>query len=376
MKNGVFMKKINVSDLQDGMITTDEVRTKSGQLIVKKGVALTRQLIMRISFYNITAVNVEDDHSEISEIQTPANPVLPPVSRQHATMYTQKVRASKEFQNFQFDHSMVLSSVKSNFEGYVFDQKPIQVDELLSCTIKLFDSCHTSLDLFDMLHNMRSYDDSTYAHSVNAALLSRRIGKWLKLDSTTLDTLTLCGLFHDIGKLKIPNEILNKTSKYTAEEFELVKHHPQYGYELLKPLALDSHIKKAALSHHERCDGSGYPLGLAMDDTDNYAMIVAIADVYDAMTSARSYRAPLCPFQVIDSFEQEGLQKYKPQFILTFLKHIATTYQNNRILLSDGRSGNIVMLNQAHLSKPIVQFDDGICIDLSTQPGLYIQSVL
>ena len=105
--------------------------------------------------------------------------------------------------------------------------------------------------------------------------------------------------------------------------------------------------------------------------------VVTIADVYDAMTTARSYRAPLCPFEVIEKFEREGLQRYDAKFILTFLNHIANTYQNHRILLSDGRSANIVMLNSKQLSKPIVQLDDGSCLDLYTASGgLHIQAVL
>lgn len=108
-------------------------------------------------------------------------------------------------------------------EGYVFHNQPLDTDDLLEQTVKLFNSCKTSLELFDMLHNMRAYDDSTYAHSLNVALICRRIGKWLKVDAATLDTLTLCGLLHDIGKLKIPDEILNKPDKYTDEEFDLVK---------------------------------------------------------------------------------------------------------------------------------------------------------
>ena len=96
--------------------------------------------------------------------------------------------------------------------------------------------------------------------------------------------------------------------------------------------------------HHERCDGSGYPTGLTEDYIDNFAMIVAIADVYDAMTAARSYRSPLCPFEVISKFEEDGFQKYHTKYILVFLKQIASTYQSNRVILSDGRGCTIVML--------------------------------
>ena len=94
------------------------------------------------------------------------------------------------------------------------------------------------------------------------------------------------------------------------------------------------------------------------------------------MTAARSYREPLCPFQVIANFERDGLQKYHTKFLLTFLNRIATTYQSNRVLLNDGRACKIVMLNQNYLSKPVVQLDDGSCIDLATQKDLYINKVL
>lgn len=363
------MKKANVKDLEDGMMTADEIRTKGGQLIIGRGVTLNRQLIMRLTFYNIQSIFIEDSANAASADVPPAKPQLAPA-------YAQKVKASHEFHSFQIDHSIVLHFIKVSFEEYINDGKAPQADQLLLQVTALFDSCKTSLELFNMLHNMRSSDDSIHVHSLNVALICRRIGTWLKIDEAHLNTLTLCGLFHDIGKLKIPADILNKPGKYSDEEFELVKQHPRFGYDLLKSLPLDEQIKKSALSHHERCDGSGYPMGITQNDTDDFAMIVAIADVYDAMTAARSYRAPLCPFQVIACFENEGLQKYKPQYILTFLEHIAGTYQNNRILLNDGRSGNIVMLNQSHLSKPIIQFNDGSCIDLSTHNDLHIQAII
>ena len=368
---GFFMRKVNLNYLEAGMVTADAVKTKSGQIIMEKGITLDRQSILRLSFYNIQDIYVEGEPTckEEQEGETaPAKPTYTPA-------YSQKVKSSQQFQTFQFDHSFVLNSIKNSFEGYVFQKQPLDTRNLLSQVKTLFDSCKTSLDLFDMLNNMRSYDDSTYAHSLNVSLICRRFGKWLKVDEQALDTLTLCGLLHDIGKLLIPGEILNKPGQYTDEEFELVKKHTRYGYELLKDLPIDPHIKIAALLHHERCDGSGYPMGQSRD-IDSYALIVAIADVYDAMTAARPHRPPLCPFQVIDLFEKDGLQKYHPKFILVFLKHIAQTYQNNRIMLNDGRSGTIVMLNQSHLSKPIIQFDDGQCIDLSTRSDLHIQSIL
>jgi HD-GYP domain-containing protein (c-di-GMP phosphodiesterase class II) len=93
------------------------------------------------------------------------------------------------------------------------------------------------------------------------------------------------------------------------------------------------------------------------------------------MTAARKYRAPLCPFQVIREFERDGYHKFNTRFLLTFLRRIATTYQNNRVILSDGQAAKIILLNQHNLADPLVQLNDGACIDLATSP-LYIQSIV
>lgn len=364
-------------ELVPGMVTAGEVRTKGGQLIVENGVSLTDRLISRIKFYAIPQVSVTEDPIPVTKKEEQTDvPTYVVKPETQAPSYSQKVVRSKEFQNFQISYSRVIATYRTVLEDCVIYHKSLNYEQLLSDTKELYYSCKTSLELFDMLHNMRSVEDSVYAHSLNVSLISRRLGRWLKFSPEELDTLTLAGALHDIGKLKIPVEVLNKPGKYTDEEFALVKQHPKFGYDILKSLPLDSHVKKAVLCHHERSDGSGYPTGLSQSDIDEYAAIVSIADVYDAMTAARSYRAPLCVFQVINNFEHDGLSKYNPKFILTFLSHVASTYQNNRVLLNDGRVANIVMLNKNRLSKPIIQLMDGSCIDLSTQPDLHIQSVL
>ena len=180
----------------------------------------------------------------------------------------------------------------------------------------------------------------------------------------------------DIGKLTIPEDILNKPGTLSDDEYDIMKSHTKRGYNILKNMNLDSRIKKAALMHHERCDGSGYPSGLTEENIDDFAMIIGIADVYDAMTAARSYRSPLCPFQVIANFEKDGYQKYHTKYILTFLKKIAVTYQSNRVILSDGRGCNIAMLNSQDLSRPLVRFDDNTCLDLSKDRSVFIKTVI
>lgn len=387
-----IMKEINTIDLKPGMITTAPVKTKRGQEIIPSGATLTRQLISRMEFYGITSASIDETsmltEEEIqaalqaamaqkmaSSPETESEPAPAPEKPKNEVAYSQKIKRSSAFQEYSLNSTFATKTLQDQLEGFVFDGKELDYDAMLKAVKSLITPGQTVIQYFDMLHNLRSVDDSVYSHSLNVAMISRILGKWLKWSSADLDQLVLAGLLHDIGKLTIPSEILNKEGKLTDEEFEQIRWHPRAGYDLIKDLKIDSRIKKAALQHHERCDGSGYPMCVDEIMLDDFAMVVAIADVYDAMTAARKYRAPLCPFQVIREFEHDGYHKYKTEFLLTFLRRIATTYQNNRVILSDGQAAKIILLNQNTLSEPLVQLNDGSCIDLANSP-LYIQSIV
>ena len=186
---------------------------------------------------------------------------------------------------------------------------------------------------------------------------------------------TACGLFHDIGKMLIPYSIIAKPGRLSEEEFATVKKHPALGYELLLSQDVDVHVKNAALMHHERSDGSGYPSKLKGNQIDPYARMVAIADVYDAMTAARCYRGPLCPFCVIEMFETEGFQKYDVSILLPFLENVVNSCLQNRCLLNDGRKVTIIYINKEKLSRPVVQYGEEY-INLADQPDLKIEKLL
>lgn len=376
------MRKLTPKELEIGMITVEPVMTPLGQELAPAGTVLTRQMINHMKLYRVEYALVEGEDpvpenvsaSQETETETPK---LPKTHAQESKTHVQKVACSDVFRCFQVAYFRAIDQMKVSYVGLIERNEPIDTDALLSTVSELYHSRSTIVELFDMIYNMRTMKDAVYSHCLNVGLISRMIGRWLKFEKPDLNVLTLAGLMHDIGKLKIPSDVLEKPDALSDEEFSLIRQHPKFSYEILRDQPLDDRIKNAALMHHERCDGSGYPSGLGQGFIDNFAMIVAIADVYDAMTATRSYRAPLCPFQVINIFEQEGFQKYDTRYILTFLKQIATSYQSNRVMLSDGRGCNIVMLNQNALSRPIVQFDDNSCLDLSTaSKDLFIKAVV
>ena len=390
-----LMKMMKITDVKEGMITAAAVLTKQNQILAAPGEELDRKLISRMQFYGITEIAIEDDPEAVPAISEPVDqpvqqavtePVQKPAPQpepkqepvntmQAAHGYSTRVRMSEEFQQFTLNSARGIETLREQLEGFVYDKKDFDIEKLLKITSSLVRPGQTVIEYFDMIHNMRSSDDTIYTHSLNVAMIARIIGKWLKWSREDMDQLVIAGLLHDIGKILIPPEVLNKEGRLTDEEFALIKSHAQKGYDLIKDTNLDPRVKKAALMHHERCDGSGYPMHLQEILIEDFAMIIAIADVYDAMTATRKHRSAMCPFQVIAEFESDGLQKYKPEYILTFLRKMAVTYQNNQVVLNDGRSGKIILLNQNSLSKPLIQLNDGSCIDLA-KSNLFIQSII
>jgi putative nucleotidyltransferase with HDIG domain len=227
------------------------------------------------------------------------------------------------------------------------------------------------------LNKVRSIDEYTYAHSLNVALLCSLLGSWLNLDESNIKRLTSCGLLHDIGKSKIPREILNKPEALTPAEFEEIKKHPTLGYKILeKNIAISKDVALGVLMHHEREDGSGYPLGLESSQISYYAKILAVVDVYDAMTSNRVYKKRQPPFDVLELYESEYLTKCDTGIMLTFLKHISSYYVGNIVKLNDGTEGEIIYINQNRISKPLVRLSNSSVVDISMHPHLKIVEML
>ena len=391
------MITLTVDNLTPGMIVASPIVTKRGQTISKPGEKLTPQLIAKLSFYKIDVVTVEGQASAPVDTEAVAkksnpkpddkkaepqntNKVDKPKEESRVSnqiTYSQRLKQSSNFQKFQSDYALNIANLKEHFDSIIAGGNADCCTDLLEQCEALFKS-KTTLELFDMLANMRNLEDPIYSHSLNVGLIARCIGKWLHLSKSDLNTLTLAGLLHDIGKTQIPEDILNKPGKYTDEEFATMKTHPLLGKKILNGKGFDSRILAATLQHHERSDGSGYPRGLMEDEIDDFAAIIAIADVYDAMTSARAHRDPLCSFQVINQFEKDGLNKYHTKYVLTFLEHMANTYNNSRVMLNTAKTGRVVYINKSDLSRPVIQLDSGEIISLADNQhkDLYIKSIL
>lgn len=363
------MKTVDRKSLKPGMVLAKDVHVNSQNVVLlNKGDVITRKDLAKLAFYSIDKVCIEDKIIKQPQSGTDGDfDTLPTRS--------ERIKASPEFQEFKKDFEECADTFENTINDVILKNKEFKVGELMDPIYKLLKNNPNTNTVFDMLHNLREYDDATYTHCINVALISNILAKWLKMDDTEIETATQSGLFHDIGKIMIPEKIIKKPGKLTDKEYEEIKKHPQIGYDVLKDKPIGNHIKNAALMHHERCDGTGYPQGLKAPQIDRYAKLVSIADVYDAMTSARYYREPLCPFTAIELFEENGFTKYDSEMIMTFLKHIVDTYISSTVKLSTGEIGEIIFVNQDSLSKPTVKIGDDY-IDLSKRQGVTIEKIL
>lgn len=320
--------------------------------------------------------SVQKSESETeSEPETDSEPTPVPEQKKDTRSYAERLRSSAEFKEFQANYDQTIFQFTNTMNDIVEKNKKVQVDEMFTPAMNKLINGHSKSGIFDILSNIRHYDDATYEHCLNVALLSNILATWLRFSDEDVKLATACGLLHDIGKLTIPEEIVKKPGKLTEQEYNIIKMHTVNGYNILKRSGFDNDVIHAALHHHEKYDGSGYPLGVSGQDINRFGRLVAIADVYDAMTAERVYRGSLCPFKVISIFEQEGLQKYDPEYILTFLEKVVDTYINNDVRLSDGRIGKVVFVNRKKLSLPMVAIEGNV-INLANENGVTIEEII
>ncbi|WP_449536664.1 HD-GYP domain-containing protein [Ferdinandcohnia sp. Marseille-Q9671] len=259
---------------------------------------------------------------------------------------------------------------------FVKEQNVIPLTEIKETVIPIIQTASEIPQFFHLFYQLQSADDYTYRHNIGVGVIATLIGKFLSLPRADLTELTIAATLHDIGKTKIPPEILNKPGKLTQSEYEIVKKHTIYGYDLLKNTNGISHeISLVALQHHEREDGKGYPFGVKGSKISYFSKIVAIADIFHAMSSTRVYHDATPFYQVIKQMDDDMFGKLEPTILVPFLRHIMYALLGHQVLLTDGRIGVIKFINQFNLLHPLVEVSNTI-IDLSVQKTIQIERVL
>ena len=364
------MKLVSVNNLIPGMVVSENIYTLDDRLVLPKDTVLDEKDIERIKSHSLYNIFVEDEMKAVAPKKEGAKG-----SGESDISYAEKIRNTEAFIRFKQDIEENAEKLEEYFRMLANESIPLDVDKLTEPVYHLFVEAGGTAGIFDMLHNLRDNSDAVYMHSLNVSLISNTLATWMRLPQEKIQLATAAGLLHDIGKMLVPSELLKKTDPLTEYEQKVMDQHVVKGYELVKDKDIDTHIKNAILMHHELCDGTGFPFHIKGDKIDEIASIVTVANVYDNLTTKKTYRAPICPFEVIAQFEDEGLQKYEPNAIMTFLTNIVNTFIANRVMLNSGQTGEIVFINPDHLSRPMVKCGEQF-VDLAKNRGLSIVAVI
>lgn len=344
-----------LSEVHSGMILARPVVSDDMSVLLNENTVLTESMLGLLSSWGIQSLYIKEIIREGSE-----------------NIYSFVI----ERETFVSKYVDIVRTIKDAFEKTrYFKEVPLgQMEELTDRTLE---SLVDVTGVISHLANVKATADYTFRHSLNVAIIAGLLGKWLKVRRKMMREIVLAGLLHDIGKTQIPLEILNKPGTLSAAEMAAVKEHPASGYRLVEDSdRLPQSVKFGILQHHERLDGSGYPAALKGDDITDYARIIAVADIYDAMTSQSMFRSPMTPFAVIAEVCGEMFTRLDPTVALPFANNVRDSMIGYMVRLSDGTEARVVYLDKERFAQPVVKLSDGGYVDLEKRRDLKIVEVI
>jgi HD-GYP domain-containing protein (c-di-GMP phosphodiesterase class II) len=364
---GIFMREVQFDQLKIGDVLAHDIYTDYAYTtLLAKGTAITKEHLQKLREFNAKG------YCMVLEAE------VPPGLRSEIL---DKV-ADQQIKRAYLDTFIVGKSIFDNMAR----GNPINVKLVCEVVDVLVDQMLRSDTLLLQLAAVRLVDDYTFSHMVNSALYAAAFGRCLGLTTSDIRDLCLAGLLHDVGKAKVAPEILRKPGELNNDELSEIKKHPEYAYaELCKCPELNERVRQAALQHHERGNGSGYPRGLKQANWSLFARIIAIVDVYDALTSDRCYRGRVLPHESADILMGDcSANRLDTDLVRVFLKHIARYPLGAEVVLSDGRRARIIHIHPQFPLRPVVEIleqnvpGSGAVgeVDLMMQPTLFIASVL
>lgn len=353
------MALVSVSQVKIGDKIGEDVITRHGNVLFKKGLTVSQRDFDILRAFLIPSVVVEGKEAEA---KTPEQPI------KDASLEQGGDGAFLDAYNSMI--ALIKKTVRNGASG-----PALPILELRNGMERLIAHIGAYQPL-TFVPAMVSPDDYLLHNSVTVAITSYQLARWHGFQSKDWMPIALGGLLHDIGNAKVDTALLYKPGKLTAAEVEEVRKHTLHGYAMLKSVAaLNEGAKLCALQHHEREDGSGYPLALKGEKIHPYAKVVAVADIFHAMTGYRSYKKAESPYLVLEQLQKESFGKLDPALVATFINKMTELHHGTKVQLSDGRTGEIVFTDRSHPTRPMVQVD-GAIVNLALERKLHIQEVI
>lgn len=355
------MRLVSTTSIQAGAILGQTIYRDNGTVLLQKGMNLTARLVSRLQDQGITYVYIEDEATKDIVVKS---------------AISEKLRHEATSSMKQLFTDIRKSEMLSN--SFVLDKEAKSLTDIIQRIMEEINDHEESLTL---LTDVYLTDDYIFQHSLNVTIYALAIGAELKLNAKELSELGKGAMLHDIGKVFIDPNILQKPDKLTKKEFEIMKTHTTIGYDLLRQnYNYSSVIAHCAYQHHERLNGTGYPRGLEGKDIHPFAQIISVADVFDAVTSNRVYRKAMLPHEGLELLYSGAVDQFDIKMVEAFKNSVAVYPNGITVELNDQRQGVVVRQNKHLCDRPVIRIiKDGMnnpvepyTVDLSNQLNITI----
>ncbi|MCC2250131.1 MAG: HD-GYP domain-containing protein [Bacillota bacterium] len=356
-----------------GCVLMKDVEGKTSRPIIPKQTVLTEQHIVVLQKFLVKTVHVSPKLADGSEYQ----PKEEEMQQRKSDLLETNLREETSSLPFAAHYQLAVKQYKALFVSWQ-NGSAIDITQVRKLIIPLLGRMKDISQAIYTIHHYATREDYFFHHNVAVAILSAYLGyktgyakgEWLQVG--------LAGFLSDCGMARIDPAIVKKHHFLTTEDLLEVKKHPTYSYRLTEKLpTIKQAVKQAVLQHHERMDGSGYPLGLSKGKIHRYARIVAVCDMYHAMICDRLYKEKQSPFKVMEKLRQEQFSKLDPDVVHTFVQGITNFPVGTKVKLSNAMIGEIVFTDANKPTRPMIRLQDNDDImALQNHPTVYIEEIL
>jgi len=359
------LPRLLVENLKPGMYLSQDVTNYRGEILLYAGIELNEFYIQKLKGLGIMYVQVQSLEGfrqgakvENHQSSRKSNPLgVSEETRHQAAVIVQDILENIE-EGGKLEDQHVLETKKmvdEIIQEIVENRIIIENLEDYSPVNNVVDELITNERIFNNVESIRNYDEYTFIHCVNVCVMSTIMGLALRYNKVNLTELGVGALLHDIGKVRITKEVLNKPGKLTDEERKEIEKHTEYTYQILRERNDISYLSALiAYEHHERFDGLGYPLGLTGESIHEYAKIVAVADVYDALVTDRCYRPRMYSYQAAEIINASSGTHFAPCVVKAFMDNIVIYPVGSPVELNNGARGVVLKTNKQIPARPVV----------------------